>query len=121
MIDATAPFEKQDPDITDLIAREGRAVVFAINKWTCWENKAGAISRMREKLDQSLPQVAGAPLVATSARTGEGIDRWKPPSPKPTGRGTPECPPPPSIASWKRRCSATPRLPFQAAGCASAT
>ena len=30
---------------------------------------------MREKLDQSLPQIAGAPLIATSARTGEGIDR----------------------------------------------
>jgi GTP-binding protein len=75
MIDATAPFEKQDLSIADLIAREGRAIVFAINKWDLLENKAGAISRMREKLDRLLPQVAGAPLVATSARTGEGIER----------------------------------------------
>jgi GTP-binding protein len=75
MIDATAPFEKQDLTIADLIAREGRAIVFAVNKWDLLENKAGAISRMREKLDQSLPQIAGAPLIATSARTGEGIDR----------------------------------------------
>jgi len=75
MIDATAPFEKQDLTIADLIAREGRAIVFAINKWDLLENKAGAISRMREKLDRLLPQVAGAPLVATSARTGEGLDR----------------------------------------------
>ena len=30
---------------------------------------------MREKLDRLLPQVAGAPLIATSARTGEGIER----------------------------------------------
>jgi len=75
MIDATAPFEKQDLTIADLIAREGRAVVFAINKWDLLENKAGAISRMREKLDRLLPQVAGAPLIATSARTGEGIER----------------------------------------------
>jgi GTPase len=75
MIDATAPFEKQDLTIADLIAREGRAIVFAINKWDLLENKAGAISRMREKLDRLLPQVAGAPLIATSARTGEGIDR----------------------------------------------
>ncbi len=75
MIDATAPFEKQDLTIADLIAREGRAIVFAINKWDLLENKAGAISRMREKLDRLLPQVAGAPLVATSARTGEGIER----------------------------------------------
>ncbi|HEX4637000.1 MAG TPA: ribosome biogenesis GTPase Der [Rhizomicrobium sp.] len=75
MIDATAPFEKQDLVIADLIAREGRAIVFAINKWDLLENKAGAISRMREKLDRLLPQVAGAPLIATSARTGEGIER----------------------------------------------
>ena len=75
MIDATAPFEKQDLTIADLIAREGRAIVFAVNKWDLLENKAGGISRMREKLDRLLPQVAGAPLVATSARTGEGLDR----------------------------------------------
>jgi len=75
MIDATAPFEKQDLTIADLIAREGRAIVFAVNKWDLLENKAGAISRLREKLDRLLPQVAGAPLVATSARTGEGLDR----------------------------------------------
>ena len=75
MIDATAPFEKQDLAIADLIAREGRAIVFAVNKWDLLENKAGAISRMREKLDRLLPQVAGAPLIATSARTGEGVER----------------------------------------------
>ncbi len=75
MIDACAPFEKQDLTIADLIAREGRAIVFAINKWDLLENKAGTISRMREKLDRLLPQVAGAPLIATSARTGEGIER----------------------------------------------
>ena len=75
MIDANAPFEKQDLTIADLIAREGRAIVFAVNKWDLLENKAGGISRMREKLDRLLPQIAGAPLIATSARTGEGLDR----------------------------------------------
>jgi GTP-binding protein len=75
MVDVNAPFEKQDLTIADLIAREGRAIVFALNKWDLLENKAGAISRMREKLDQSLPQVVGAPLIATSARTGEGLER----------------------------------------------
>ena len=75
MIDANAPFEKQDLVIADLIVREGRAIVFAVNKWDLLENKAGAISRLREKLDRLLPQVAGAPLIATSARTAEGIER----------------------------------------------
>jgi GTP-binding protein len=78
MIDATQPFEKQDLAIADLIAREGRAIVFALNKWDLVENKAGAISRFAEMRDRLLPQVAGAPLVAVSAKTNEGIDRLKP-------------------------------------------
>ncbi|MGN6515233.1 MAG: ribosome biogenesis GTPase Der [Rhizomicrobium sp.] len=78
LIDATTPFEKQDLTIADLIAREGRAIVFAVNKWDLVENKAGKITELREMLDQLLPQVAGAPLIAVSARTGEGIDRLLP-------------------------------------------
>src|SRR6202012_6183617 len=53
MVDATQPFEKQDLVIADLIAREGRAVVFAVNKWDLKEAKNGAISKLREQLDQS--------------------------------------------------------------------
>jgi GTP-binding protein len=78
MIDATNPFEKQDLAIADLIAREGRAIVFAVNKWDMVDNKQGAISELREKLDRLLPQVVGAAMVAISARTGEGIGRLLP-------------------------------------------
>jgi GTP-binding protein len=78
VIDATMPFEQQDLKIADLIAREGRAIVFAANKWDLVENPSGAISALREKLDRLLPQVAGASLVAISARTGEGIERILP-------------------------------------------
>ncbi len=77
-LDATQPFEKQDLTIADLIEREGRAVVFAANKWDLMENRGGAISKLREKLDESLPQLVGAPLIAISARTGEGLDRLLP-------------------------------------------
>lgn len=75
MIDANAPFEKQDLTIADQIAKEGRAIVFAANKWDLVTNKAGAITRLRAQADKLLPQVAGVPLVATSAVTGEGLDR----------------------------------------------
>jgi GTP-binding protein len=77
MIDATMPFEKQDLAIADLIAREGRAIVFAVNKWDLKERQ-DTISALREQLDHLLPQVAGAELVAVSARTGEGLDRLVP-------------------------------------------
>jgi len=78
MIDAQMPFEKQDLVIADLIAREGRAIVFAVNKWDTLANKQGVISTLREKLDRLLPQVVGAELVAISAKTGEGLDRLVP-------------------------------------------
>jgi GTP-binding protein len=78
VIDATAAFEKQDLTIADLIEREGRAVVFAANKFDLVEQRAGMITKLREKLDRLLPQVSGAPLLATSAVTGEGLDRLLP-------------------------------------------
>jgi len=78
MLDATQAFEKQDLTIADLIANEGRAVVFVANKFDLVENRQGMIKDLRERLDASLPQVAGAPLAAVSAATGEGIDRIAP-------------------------------------------
>jgi GTP-binding protein len=78
MMDANQVFEKQDLTIADLIAREGRAIVFAVNKWDLKEDKQRAISQWREELDRLLPQVAGAELVAVSAKTGFGLDRLVP-------------------------------------------
>jgi GTPase len=78
VIDATAPFEKQDLTIADLVASEGRAVVFAVNKWDLVENPVGAIGKLKRTLDEALPQIAGAPLVVVSALSGEGIDRLLP-------------------------------------------
>jgi GTP-binding protein len=78
MLDATQAFEKQDLTIADLISREGRAVVFVVNKWDLVDNRGGMISELREKLDRLLPQVTGAPLIAISAQTGEGIGRIVP-------------------------------------------
>jgi GTPase len=78
VIDPSAPFEKQDLTIADMIVREGRAVVFAVNKWDLVENRAGAIGKLRENLDHLLPQLAGAPLIGVSAVTGEGVERLLP-------------------------------------------
>jgi GTP-binding protein len=75
LIDGMAPFEKQDLAIADMVAREGRAIVFAINKFDLLESRTGAILRFREQRDELLPQLSGSPLIATSARTGEGVER----------------------------------------------
>jgi GTPase len=75
LLDATIPFEKQDLQIADLVAREGRALVIALNKFDLIEDRQGAIKRFREQADHLLPQVRGMPLVAVSGQTGEGIYR----------------------------------------------
>jgi GTPase len=75
LVDAETPFEEQDIRIADLIEREGRAIVFGLNKWDLIEKEPGALSRLRTHIDQLLPQIKGVPVVALSARTGEGINR----------------------------------------------
>jgi GTP-binding protein len=75
LMDAQHRFEEQDLRIADLIEREGRAIVIAVSKWDLMEGKGGQISGLRTDADHWLPQVAGAPVVAVSGVTGEGIDR----------------------------------------------
>ncbi len=74
LLDAQAPFEEQDVRIVDLVEREGRAVVIGVNKVDTVEREPGARTRLREAADRALPQIKGVPVVALSARTGEGIE-----------------------------------------------
>jgi GTPase len=75
LIDAQAPFEEQDIRIADLVEREGRTIVIAINKWDLVEREPGGMSRLRETVDRLLPQIKGVPVAALSAKSGDGLDR----------------------------------------------
>ncbi len=75
LMDAQKPFEEQDLRIADLIEREGRALVIAMNKWDLIEPRPGTIKKLREETDHWLPQVKGVPVVAVSGLTGAGLDR----------------------------------------------
>ncbi|MGB7097630.1 MAG: ribosome biogenesis GTPase Der [Xanthobacteraceae bacterium] len=75
LVDAEAPFEEQDTRIADLVEREGRAIVIAINKVDLVERQPGVRVRLREIADRVLPQIKGVLVVPLSARTGEGLDR----------------------------------------------
>ncbi|MGB1089079.1 MAG: ribosome biogenesis GTPase Der, partial [Alphaproteobacteria bacterium] len=78
MLDATQPFEKQDLTIAALIAREGRALVIAVNKWDLVEDKQAMQKELRLLLEESLPQVRGVPMVTFSAMTGRAVDKLMP-------------------------------------------
>jgi len=79
LLDATIPFEKQDLTIADLVEREGRALVIALNKWDLIgaddAERGERLAILREEAARLLPQVKGTPVVPVSATTGEGIDR----------------------------------------------
>jgi GTP-binding protein len=75
MMDAQNKFEEQDLRIADLIEREGRALVIAVNKWDLMGKQSSLIAALRTDADHLLPQVKGMPIVAVSGLMGEGIDR----------------------------------------------
>ncbi|MFZ2101214.1 MAG: ribosome biogenesis GTPase Der [Oricola sp.] len=75
VLDSQIPFEKQDLQIADLIAREGRAPVIAFNKWDMIEDRQKVLAELREKTERLLPQVRGIRAVPISGETGAGLDK----------------------------------------------
>ena len=75
LLDATIPFEKQDLALADLVEREGRAMVIALNKWDLIEDKNAVLAELRAECERLLPQVRGIPLVTLSGLTGRNIDK----------------------------------------------
>ena len=72
--DALQPLERQDLTIANLVAEEGRAIVVAVSKWDLVPDPKAALARLRERLDEALPQLAGVTLVPVSGLTGHGLD-----------------------------------------------
>jgi GTP-binding protein len=75
LVDAEHPFEKQDLQIAELIAEEGRALVITVNKWDLVRERDKRLAGLRETCQRLLPQVKGVALVPVSALTGKGLDR----------------------------------------------
>jgi len=75
LLDAQIPFEKQDLALADLVEREGRAMVIAVNKWDTIEDKNEKLAELREQCERYLPQLKGVPLVTISGLQGRNIDK----------------------------------------------
>ena len=78
LFDATEPPAKQDFGIANRLAEEGRAPVIVLNKWDLVETPQGVMQDMLARLEVSLPQLRGVPLVTCSALTGRGCDKLMP-------------------------------------------
>ncbi len=78
LIDAQTPFDKQDIQLADLIEREGRGLVLAINKWDLKLDRKEVREVLRDKLEFALPKLKGVPVIMVSAKTGKGVERLMP-------------------------------------------
>ena len=75
VLDAEDMLEKQDLTIAGSVIDEGRALVIAVNKWDLIKDKKEAMQRLEDRLQTSLPQVRGVPIVTISAQKGKGMDK----------------------------------------------
>ncbi|MEM7565977.1 MAG: ribosome biogenesis GTPase Der [Pseudomonadota bacterium] len=75
LMDVHTAFEKQDLQIADLVLREGRGLVIALNKWDEVHEHQAVLADMRERLGRLLPQARGVPMVTCSALAGTHLDK----------------------------------------------
>jgi len=75
VLDANDMLEKQDLTIARHVIEEGRALVIAANKWDAIDDKNEALKKLKERVEKSLPQVTGIPVVTMSARSGRNLDK----------------------------------------------
>jgi GTP-binding protein len=84
VLDAAQMLEKQDLAIARDVVEEGRALVIAVNKIDVLARdgderaRTAAWRRLRDRLEASLAQVKGVPIVGLSAHSGRGVDQLMP-------------------------------------------
>ena len=78
VVDATEGLHDQDLQIAQLVEREGRACVIALNKWDAVADRSAARMAVADRLEASLAQMRGVPVVPLSALTGAGMERLLP-------------------------------------------
>ena len=77
-IDSTLGVHDQDLQIARLIEREGRGCVLALNKWDAVEDRIATRQAISDRIEFSLSQMRGIPVVSFSALTGAGLKRLLP-------------------------------------------
>ncbi len=77
-VDGTEGLHDQDLQIAKLIEREGRACILVLTKWDAVADRQAARRAVADRLEASLSQMKGIPVVTLSAQTGAGLDRLLP-------------------------------------------
>ena len=77
-LDAAEGIHDQDLQIARLVEREGRACIVALNKWDAVSDRNATRKAITQRLEESLAQMKGIPVVTLSAMTGAGVERLLP-------------------------------------------
>jgi GTP-binding protein len=77
-VDASEGLHEQDLQIARLVEREGRACVLALTKWDAVADRTKARRGVDDRLQTSLAQMKGIPVVTLSALTGQGVEKLLP-------------------------------------------
>ncbi len=75
VLDAETMLEKQDLLIAEHILDEGRALIIAVNKWDLPEDRAMALKKLEDRMEASLAQIRGVPVITLSALRGANIPK----------------------------------------------
>ncbi|MCQ2611304.1 MAG: ribosome biogenesis GTPase Der [Treponema sp.] len=73
MIDAQEGLAEQDKKICDLAYKQGRGIIFCLNKWDTQEKGRLPIKKAEERIHIMFGQMEYAPIIALSALEGDGI------------------------------------------------
>jgi GTP-binding protein len=77
-VDATEGLHEQDLQIARLVEREGRACILALTKWDAVADRNKARKAVSDRLETSLSQMKGIPVVTLSGLTGVGVEKLLP-------------------------------------------
>ena len=77
-VDATEGMNEQDLQLGRLIEREGRACVLVLNKWDAVADRTLTRKAFSDRLETSMAQMKGIPVLTISAQTGAGVDKVLP-------------------------------------------
>lgn len=78
VVDAVDGLHDQDLQIARLVEREGRAMVVVLNKWDAVEDRDATRKAVSDRLERSLAQLKGIPVVTLSALTGSSLQKLLP-------------------------------------------
>jgi GTP-binding protein len=78
VVDAVDGLHDQDLQIARLVEREGRAMVVVLNKWDAVADRDATRKAVSDRLERSLAQLKGIPVVTLSAMTGANVQKLLP-------------------------------------------